>query len=136
MGEFLMRPTDRRTVLAAAGVAVAAATVAAAAQPKEISGTVTFESGKAIPEGRLNIHLEDRALQDKSQLDAAKTRIQSDGVSRSIAFSLPVPAGMTASATQQIVARLERADGHLLARGSAERGDGSPVSLTLNTVMY
>jgi len=132
-----MRPTDRRTVLAAAGAAaVAAATGAAAAQPKEISGTVTFESGKAIPEGRLEIHLEDRGLEDKTQLDAAKTQMQSDGISKAIAFSLPSPASLTASPTRQIIVRLERPDGHLLARGSAQLDAGAPVEVTLNTVMY
>jgi hypothetical protein len=34
------------------------------------------------------------------------------------------------------VARLERADGWLVARGSAELEAGSPVSVTLNAVMY
>jgi hypothetical protein len=34
------------------------------------------------------------------------------------------------------VVRLERADGWLLARGSARIEAGAPVEVTLNTVMY
>jgi hypothetical protein len=36
----------------------------------------------------------------------------------------------------QIVARLERADGWLVARGSARFEAGSPVYVTLSAVMY
>ena len=47
--------------------------------------------------------------------------------------------GLVAAAgapTQQIVARLEREDGWLLARGSAQIEPGAPVEITLFTVMY
>lgn len=133
----MKRPTDRRTVLMAAGVAaVAAAAGTAAAQSTDIRGAVTFEGGAVIPKGHLEIYLEDPAIQDKARRRAAKTSVKSDGGSKTIAFSLSLPASSTASSTRKIVARLERADGWLLARGSAQFEAGSTVYLTLNTVMY
>lgn len=134
----MKRPTDRRTILMAAGaaaVAVAAGTVAAA-QSTDIRGAVTFEGGAVVPKGHLEIYLEDPAIQDKARRRAAKTSVKSDGGSKTIAFSLSLPASSTASQTLKIVARLERADGWLLARGSAQFEAGSPVHVTLNTVMY
>jgi uncharacterized lipoprotein YbaY len=130
-------PTDRRTVLMAAGaVAVAAAAGPVAAQSKDIRGAVTFEGGVVIPEGHLEIYLEDPAIQDNARRRAATTRIKSDGGSKTIAFSLSPPANSTASPTRRVVARLERADGWLVARGSAQFEAGSPVHVTLNAVMY
>lgn len=137
MESVMKRPTDRRTILMTAGAAaVAAAAGPGAAQSTDIRGTVTFEDGKALPEGRLVIYLEDPAVEDKAQRRAAKTSIKSDGGSKAIAFSLSPPASSTASPTRRIVARLERADGWLLARGSAQFEAGSPVHVALNTVMY
>ncbi len=133
----MKRPTDRRTVLVTAGAAaVAAAAGPVAAQSTDISGEVTFEGGAAIPKGHLEIYLEDPAIQDKARRRAAKTRIESDGGSKEIAFSLSRPASSADSPTLRIVARLERADGWLVARGSARIEAGSPVHVTLNTVMY
>jgi uncharacterized lipoprotein YbaY len=133
----MKRPTDRRTVLLAAGAAaVAAAAGAAAAQSTDIRGTVTFEGDAKIPEGHLEIYLEDPAIQDSARRRVAKTRIESDGGSKAIAFSLSPPTSSIASATLRIVARLERADGWLVARGSTQFEAGSPVYVTLNTVMY
>jgi hypothetical protein len=133
----MKRPTDRRTVLKAAGVAAVAAAVGpVAAQPTDVRGAVTFEGGAVIPEGHLEIFIEDPAIQENAQRRAAKTPIKSDGKSKTIEFSLPPPASSTASPTLQIVARLERADGWLIARGSARFEAGSPVHVTLNTVMY
>jgi uncharacterized lipoprotein YbaY len=131
------RPTDRRTILITAGAAaVAAAAGPVAAQSTGIRGSVTFEGGAVVPKGVLEIYLEDRAVEDKARRRVADTRIKSDGGSKAIAFSLPPPASPTASPTLRIVARLERADGWLLARGSAQVEAGSPVNVTLNTVMY
>lgn len=128
---------DRRTVLKTAGaVAVAAVAGPAAAQSTDIRGAVTFEGGAVIPEGRLEIYLEDTAIQENARRRAAKTPVKSDGKSKTIEFSLSPPASSTASPTLQIVARLERADGWLIARGSAQFEAGSPVHVTLNTVMY
>jgi uncharacterized lipoprotein YbaY len=132
----MKRATDRRTVLLTAGVAaVAAAVGSVAAQPTDIRGAVTFEGGAVIPEGYLEIYLEDSAIRDNTRRRVAKTRIKSDGRNKTIAFSLSPPASATASSTLQIVARLERADGWLVARGSAPSA-GSPVHVTLNAVIY
>ena len=133
----MKRPTDRRTVLLIAGVAAVAAAVGpVAAQPTDIRGAVTFQGGAVIPKGYLEIYLEDTAIQDNARRRVAKTRVKSDGRIKTIAFSLSPPASATASPTLQIVARLERADGWLVARGSAQFAAGSPVYVTLNAVMY
>jgi uncharacterized lipoprotein YbaY len=134
--EYVMKHlTDRRAVLIAA-VAVATATGPVAAQSTDFRGTVIFEGGAVIPKGQLEIYLEDPAIQDKVQRRTAKTRIESDGTSKAVAFSLTTPAGLAASPTQRIVARLERADGWLLARGSAQAGAGSPAQVALSAVVY
>ena len=133
----MKRPTDRRTVLMTAGAAVVAAAAGpVAAQSTDIRGAVTFQGGAVIPDGHLEIYLEDPAIGDKARRRAAKTRIKSDGRSKAIGFSLTPPASVTASPTLQVVARLERADGWLVARGSAQFETGSPVYVTLNAVMY
>jgi uncharacterized lipoprotein YbaY len=130
-------PTHRRAVLVTAGAAVlAVATGAAAAQSTDIQGTVTFAGGTAVPEGQLAVYLEDPAIQNSPARRIAKTRIDSDGGSRSITFSLSWPAGTAAAPTLRIVARLERADGWLLARGSAPFRTDAPVTVTLKAAMY
>jgi hypothetical protein len=131
----MKRPPDRRTVLVTAGAAaVAAAAWPVAAQSTEIAGTITFEGGAVIPGGHLQLYLEDPTIEDKSR--TATTSLQSDGGSKTIAFSLSPPASAPPSPTLRIVARLERADGWLLARGSAQVEADSPVEVTLNAVMY
>lgn len=133
----MKRPTKRRAVLMAAGAAAIAATTGpVAAQAADIRGAVTFEGGAAIPEGHLEIYLNDPASQGNAQRRAAQARVRSDGKSQTIPFSLPLPASSLASPTLQVVARLERADGWLIARGSAPFMAGSPVHVTLNAVMY
>lgn len=133
----MKRPTDRRTVLMTVGAAaVAAAAGSVAAQSTDIRGAVTFESGAVIPKGHLEIYLEDPAVQDSARRRATETRIKSDGGSKTIAFSLTPPASLSASRTLRIVARLEREDGWLVARGSTQLKAGEPVNVTLNTVMY
>ncbi len=133
----MKRSTDRRMVLIAAGsAAVAVAAAPAVAQSADLRGTITFKGGSVIPKGRLEIYVEDPAIQDKAKQRAAKTRIESDGKSKAVAFSLALPAEATTSPTQRIVARLERADGWLLARGSTEAGTGSPAQIALSAVIY
>jgi uncharacterized lipoprotein YbaY len=133
----MKRLTDRRTVLIAAGAAVVtAATRQAAGQSTDLRGTVTFKGGAAIPKGRLVIYLEDPAIKDKAQRRTAKTNIGSDGKSKAMDFSLATPEGLDASPTLQIIARLERDDGWLLARGSAQVDAGSPAQVALSAVMY
>jgi hypothetical protein len=132
----MKRPTDRRTLLMVAGAAAVVATSGAAAQSNDIRGAVTFEGGSVIPEGQLEIYLEDRAIQGEARRRAATTHIKSGGRSKTIAFSLSPPTGLAPSPALQIIARLERADGWLVARGSAQFKGGSPISVTLNAVMY
>lgn len=137
MERIMKFPTDRRTILIVAGAAaIAAAAGSAAAQSSDVRGAVTFEGGAVIPEGQLEIYLEDRVVRDEARRRAAKARLKSDGKSKTIAFSLSPPANLSSSRTLQIVARLERADGWLVARGSAHYETGSPVHVTLNAVMY
>jgi uncharacterized lipoprotein YbaY len=130
-------PTDRRRVLVAAGAAaLAVATVSAAAQSTDIQGAVTFTGGAALPEGQLAVFLEDPTIQNSSARRIAKTRIDSDGGSTSISFSLSLPASLAASSNLRVVARLERADGWLLARGSAPFTADAPVAVTLKKAVY
>ncbi len=135
MESVLKCPTNCLTRLMVAAT-VATTAGPAIAQPTSIRGEVTFESGAVIPKGQLEIHLEDRAVQDQARRRAASTHIKSNGGSEAIAFSLSMPSSSTASPTLQIVARLERADGWLIARGSAPFKSGSPIRVTLNKVMY
>jgi hypothetical protein len=130
-------PTDRRTVLVAAGAAaVAAAPGTVAAQATDIQGAVVFESGADVPEGVLVIYLEDRAAKGGVPRRRAEMRLQSDGKLKTVEFSVASPAAAIASPNLQIVARLERADGWLVARGSTTFKAGSPVKVTLSPVMY
>lgn len=136
-GECVMK-RDRRTMLmtvGAAAIAAASGAGAVAAQATDIRGAVTFESGAVVPEGRLEIYLEDPAVQGSARR-TTETHVKSDGRSRKIAFSLTPPASSGASPTQRVVARLERADGWLVARGSTQVKAGESVNLTLNTVTY
>lgn len=133
----MKRPADRRAVLMIVGAAaVAAVAGSVAAQSTDVRGAVTFESGAIIPEGHLEIYLEDRAVRDIAQRRMAETRIKSDGGAKTIAFSLPLHKRSSASPTLRIVARLERADGWLIARGNTQFKAGEPINLTLNTVIY
>lgn len=137
MKTMLKRPTVRRTVLIGAGVAaVAAAAAPVAAQPADIRGTVTFAGGADIPEGRLEIYVDDPAVRDKAQRRGPPARLESDGKAKAIGFSLDPSAGPAASPTLRIVARLERADGWLLARGSAPVEGGMSVEVALSAVAY
>ncbi len=126
--------TNLRRILLAVGVAaVAAVADTAIAQSTEIHGTVNFEGGAKIPQGEIEIYFEESTLPNETRHPAAQTQVKSDGEARTIAFSFSPPASV---GPLQIIARLEREDGWLLARGSAVSKTGLPVSITLNTVMY
>ncbi len=134
-------PAARRRILVAAGIAAISAvggTVlggTAVAQPEGIFGEVTYEGGSPIPEGEIRIHLEGPAIEGHAGPGSAITRISSDGKSTVIGFALP--GGADAAGTLEIVARLERSDGWLLARGSAVfQTTDPPVSITLNAAIY
>ncbi|SDQ13696.1 hypothetical protein [Pseudovibrio sp. Tun.PSC04-5.I4] len=131
--------TNRRTVLLAAGLLVtgtATGAEAIAVQSTDISGTVQFEDNAVIPKGHIKIYLKDPAIQANARELATKTQIKSAGKSKTIAFSFSLPASAIASPTLQVVARMEREDGWLLARGSAKIEVDAPVEITLYTAMY
>jgi hypothetical protein len=134
----MKHPTSRRTALLAAGLlatGAAALTESTAAQSTDVSGTVKFQGDAVVPKGQIVIYAEDSAV-PKARALAVKTQLKSDGRTKAMAFSLPLPASATASSTLQIVARLERGDGWLLARGSAKLKAGTSVEIILYTVMY
>ncbi|MGB3244460.1 MAG: hypothetical protein WBB25_07995 [Sulfitobacter sp.] len=133
----MKRLTNRRTVLFAGSVAaVAAATGTSAAQSTEIRGAVKFQGGELIPEGHIKIYLEDVTAVGDAKKSNVETHVESNGKSKSITFSFPVPESYVAKPTLEVVAYLERADGWLLARGSTQFEAGSPVNVTLNAAMY
>jgi len=117
--------------LLAAGIGTAAPSISA--QAADIGGTILFEGGAKIPEGRVAVFLEDSAA---TGVRGSGTRLESTGAAKAIAFSLPGTDDITASRTLQVVARLEREDGWLLARGSAKVRAGGPVDITLFKAMY
>jgi hypothetical protein len=134
----MKQPTSRRAALLTAGLLAtgsAALTQTVAAQSTDVRGTVKFQGDAVVPKGRIIIYLEGPAVRDVKAL-AVKTELKSDGGTNAIAFSLPLPASAATLPTLLIVARLERADGWLLARGSAKLKADTPVEITLNTVMY
>lgn len=119
----------RMMLLAAATAAVGAGAGADTTRPGNIQITIGFEDGKSIPEGRLVVHLDDPAGRRQTGMTA-----ESDGNVTTISLSLPpVP---DRSSPRQVVAQLQRADGWLLARGSAQLEGDAPVAITLYTVMY
>lgn len=115
-------------------VGIGAAAPSGAAQDTTLDGTLRFESGAKIPKGTIEIFLEDPA---SGRLEtAAAERVQSTGAETEIAFALPRPAPTISAPTVRIVARLERADGWLLARGSAKLNAGTATDITLFRAMY
>ncbi|MFS4438009.1 hypothetical protein ACMA5I_07330 [Paracoccaceae bacterium GXU_MW_L88] len=98
-----------------------------------LDATLVSANGEAIPEGEIVIVFEGAESELQSRRAAPAMRFKSEGGAKAVKVSLPaVPSGENV----QIVARLERADGWLLARGSAKlRGDG-PVEVMLHQVMY
>jgi hypothetical protein len=130
----MKRLADRRTILlAAATVVVAHGALADTAQSSGITIRIGFEGGKPIPKGGLVTYVKGSAGRQRR---AASTTIESNGKSREISLSLPLPTGADMSSPQQIVAELHRTDGWLLARGSAQVDRGLSAAITLYTVMY
>lgn len=130
----MKRLADRRGILlAAATAAVALGALADSPRSSEIAITIGFDGGAAIPKGRLAVYLEGPA---DRQHTAARADAESNGGSSKISLALPLPPGTAMTSPQQVVAELQRADGWLLARGSAQVENGLPVEITLYTVMY
>jgi hypothetical protein len=128
----MQHPANRRTMLLAA----AAVAGAVSAQAATISGTVEFEGGATVPKGEIQIYVDDPAATDDARQRPLEIRIESDGGSRAIDFMLAPPTSLTASPSTQVIARLERPDGWLLARGSAQVEDGSALYIVLHKIMY
>lgn len=131
------RLTGRRTLLLAA-VSAAAAVFAGAATPQSTETRVTIEyEGRAlIPKGDIEIQLEPSDALVNAAGRAATTHVPSDGKSKKVDLALNLPKGISGAPAVEVVARLEREDGWLLARGSALLEAGLPVHITLYTVMY
>ncbi|WP_299820444.1 hypothetical protein [uncultured Jannaschia sp.] len=97
------------------------------AQPAEIRGTVVLADGTTIPKGMIAVELETGSGPSQD------LRLDSDGRAKAVEFALPAGGAGPGS---RIVVHLERADGWLLARGSAPVEPGAPVAVTLHPVMY
>jgi hypothetical protein len=122
---------DRRSFLAALSAALLTLGAPVMAETPEIRGVVAFAGDEPIPQGALRIHL------DVAGSDAARPTpsadLVADGKSTALEFTLARPAS---AQVLQVVARLEREDGFLLARGSAAVEPGRPVRIVLRAVMY
>ncbi|MTH99398.1 hypothetical protein [Roseibium sp. RKSG952] len=130
---------DRRMLMIATGLLAAgigSTSETAMAQPALVHGTVTFAGNEHIPEGRLVFDL--REMENRNNLDelADNAPLQSTGKQGEISYSVNLPAALKPSNKLVIVARLERADGWLIARGSARLAPDQPADITLHKVMY
>ena len=127
----------RRTLMLGVGAVLMARQAHSEPSP-DIQVTLTFEGGNQIPKGSIDIMLEDPAMADKTARQNMTWRVTSTGKDRKIAVPVPVPSPVarTGSGTAQIVAQMTRADGWLLARGSARFQTGQPIEITLHQVMY
>lgn len=127
----------RRTLMLGVGAVLMARQAHSEPSP-HIQVILTFEGGNQIPKGSIDIMLDDPAMADKTALQDMTWRVTSTGKDRKIAVPVPAPspAGRTGSGKAQIVARMTRADGWLLARGSARFQADQPIEITLHQVMY
>ena len=127
----------RRTLMLGVGAVLMARQAHSEPSP-DIQVILTFEGGNQIPKGSIDIMLEDPAMADKTARQNMTWRVTSTGKDRKIAVPVPVPspAARTGSGTAQIVAQMTRADGWLLARGSAGFQADQPIEITLHQVMY
>lgn len=117
-----------------AGASLGASMQAIAAQTRTIVGTLSYPDKKIIPKGQVEVFLKGNDV--NADPDSVKTLLTSDGSLQYITFSLELPADTQISKVSQVVARLKREDGWLLARGSANLTTRTPINITLNTVMY
>ena len=127
----------RRALMLGVGAVLMARQAHSAPSP-HIQVILTFEGGNQIPKGSIDIMLEDPAMTDKTARQNMTWRVTSTGKDRKITVSVPVPspAARTGSSKTQIVAHMTRADGWLLARGSARFQADQPIEITLHQVMY
>ncbi|MGB3316056.1 MAG: hypothetical protein WBB85_16765 [Albidovulum sp.] len=133
----MKRPTHRGHKLIALGAAAAVVIAGSvAARSADMQGRVRFEGGAAIPAGHIAIYVEMVSSTDAGLHQTEQARLESNGKSQAMDFSFPLPAGSDASAPRRIIARLEREDGWLLARGSAVFDPDAVVNITLNAALY
>lgn len=132
----MTRTTDRRVLLASAGgAAFLAATTGLSSASGGLQGTVEFEGGAKIPEGRLVVSLDIPDLATGTRAAQPRLDMTSDGAAKVLGFTLPARSDAIGQGGE-IVATLERADGWLLARGSASVAAKEPLRITLYKVMY
>lgn len=134
----MKRSIGPRAALLAATAAAGLAGIAgvAAARSQDIRGTISHEGGGPVPEGCIALHLEDPATEEAARAHVGAPCIASDGKSRTISFSVPLPSGSAATAGLRIAALLQRSDGRLIARGSARSNADAPLHITLHRAMY
>jgi len=131
------RLTRRRSlILGASAAALAAFVHRGAAQPEAVRGVVIFANDGKIPKGGIELFLTDPARRGAEEHRIAQATLHSNGTAERIEFAFELPQPLPQSATRQIVARLERPDGWLIARGRAKLRAGVPVFIRLDTVMY
>ncbi|UWR42398.1 hypothetical protein K4F84_12580 [Phaeobacter inhibens] len=128
-------PHRRTLLLGAAGFALTALTYRAKAQSEVVQGRLIFAENAKIPKGRIILSLSDPGQPGTSD-PALEFDLISTGRAKRIDFTLSSAALSALSPTLRVVARLERADGWLIARGSTKMPTGSPIHITLNKVMY
>ena len=131
----MKRLARRRTILLAAATAAIAATAGAdMPHPTQIEVAIAYEGGGTIPKGELVVYLDGAA---SGPSGGARINAQSDGGSRQMNVLIALPPSATGGPLpRQVVARLQRTDGWLIARGSTQVQTGAPATITLHTVMY
>lgn len=129
----MTRLTGRRDILVAGTVALAMTTGTVTAQSPDDRAIVEYEGGQPIPKGQLQVYVEDPGVAGKR---AAPAEVATDGKTKEIEFTLGAASGARSAGPVQVVAQLQRADGWLLARGSADYAPGTPMRITLFAAMY
>lgn len=118
-------------------VAIAAAlTVASAgsAWSEGVSGTIAYVGDMPVPKGRILLRVEENSTSAHGPWTALARGGDPDDT---LAFVLDPPQRPTASPKPRVVARLERQDGWLIARGSATvEADGDGIRVVLYPVTY
>ena len=89
----MKRSTGRRAALFAAMTAAGVAG-ASAARSEDVRGTIAFADGALVPQGCIELHLEDLAVEDAAQPLVGEACVESDGKSKAISFSAPAALGV------------------------------------------
>ena len=104
---------------------------------QSISGTISFAEHAKIPKGELKLYLGGTSHSNQRIELKLLSPLKSSGAKTSITFAASFPQ-MSQSATPiQLIARLERSDGWLIARGSVLMSyPETQQNITLFPVMY